>query len=128
MKHLIYITVLFLSAFSYAQESSSIHGIVLDFESNNAPLTFAKITIKETGAKVLSNDKGFFKFENLKSGEYTLVISFIGYETKEAKIKVTSSNSNPIELVLQQTTISLEDLVATLANTDDNLSSSTKNN
>lgn len=126
MKHIIYVVIFFISALSYAQSSGSINGSVLDFDSNNEPLMFAKVSIKETGAEVLSDEKGFFKFENLSDGEYTLVSSFTGYETKESKTNV-ASNATHIKLVLEPSTISLEDLVSTMASTDHSASSNTNN-
>ena len=127
MKHIIYIAIFFISALSFAQENTgTISGNLLDFESNNQPLMFAKISIKETGADILSDEKGFFKFENLKNGEYTLVSSFTGYATKEAKIKVASNSTN-IKLVLEPSTISLEDLVSTMASIDNSTSSNANN-
>ncbi len=126
MKHIIYIAVFFISALSYAQDAGSISGNLLDLESNNDPLIFAKVSIKETGAEVLSDEKGFFKFQNLEDGEYTLVSSFTGYETKESKIKVVS-NTTKIKLVLEPSSISLEDLISTMASAD-NSTSSTANN
>lgn len=126
MKHIIYLAIFFISTLSFAQETGTISGNLLDFESNNEPLIFAEVLIKETGAKVLSDEKGYFKFENLKHGEYTLVTSFVGYETKEYKITLVSNTAN-IKLMLEPNTISLEDLVATIASADNN-SSSTINN
>ena len=126
MKNIIYIAIFFISALSYAQETGSISGNLLDFESNNEPLIFAKVTIKETGAEILSDEKGYFKFKNLKAGEYTLVTSFTGYETKETKITVASDTS-AIKLVLEPSTLSLEDLVATMASVDNGSSSTTNN-
>lgn len=127
MKHIIYIALFFISALSYAQETGSINGNLLDFESNNEPLMFAKVTIKETGAEATANEKGFFKFDNLKSGEYTLVSRFTGYQTKETKITV-AANTTSIKLVLEPSTISLEDLMATMASADNSSTSSTTNN
>ncbi len=127
MKHILYIATFFISALSFAQESTgTISGNLLDFESNNTPLMFAKVSIKETGVEVLSDEKGFFKFENLNDGEYTLVSSFVGYKTKESKIKVASNTVN-IELVLKASSISLDDLVSVMANVDNSSSSSTNN-
>ena len=126
MKHIIYLAIFFISTLSFAQETGTISGNLLDFESNNEPLIFAEVLIKETGVKVLSDEKGYFKFENLKHGEYTLVTSFVGYETKEYKITLVSNTAN-IKLMLEPNTISLEDLVATIASADNN-SSSTINN
>ena len=125
MKHILYIAIFFISALSYAQEAGSISGKVLDFESNSEPLIFAKVSIKETGSEVLSDEKGFFKFENLKTGEYTLVSTFTGDETKETKITVAANNTN-IKLVLEPSSLSLEDLVATMASVE-NSASTTSN-
>ncbi|MFV9551608.1 carboxypeptidase-like regulatory domain-containing protein [Algibacter sp. PT7-4] len=125
MKHILYIALFFISAISYSQSTGSISGKLVDFESNNEPLMFAKITIKETGTEVLSDEKGFFKFDNLIDGEYTLVSSFVGYQTKELKVK---SNTNNIKFALEANTISLEDLVLTMASADNNSSSTTTTN
>jgi len=125
MRNIIYVAIFFISALSYAQSNGSVNGNVLDFESNNEPLMFAKVSIKETGAEVLSDEKGFFKFENLSDGEYTLVSSFTGYETKESKIKV-ASNATQIKLVLEPSSISLEDLVSAMASVE-NRASTTSN-
>jgi len=125
MRNIIYVAIFFISTLSYAQSNGSVNGNVLDFESNNEPLMFAKVSIKETGAEVLSDEKGFFKFENLNDGEYTLVSSFTGYETKESKIKV-ASNATQIKLVLEPSSISLEDLVSAMASVE-NRASTTSN-
>ena len=128
MKHIIYTALFFISALSFAQENTgTISGNLLDFESNNEPLMFAKVSIKETGAEILSDEKGFFKFDNLKNGEYTLVSSFVGYETKESKIKVESNNSTALKITLEPSTISLEDLVFTIASVDTPQTSTTNN-
>ena len=57
MKHIIYIAIFFISALSFAQNTGSISGNLLDFESNNDPLMFAKVLIKETGAEPVENTK-----------------------------------------------------------------------
>jgi len=118
MKHIIYTALFFISALSFAQNTGSISGNLLDFESNNAPLMFAKVLIKETGAEALSDEKGLFKFENLKDGEYTLVSSFVGYDTKESKINVESNKITTLKITLKPSTLSLEDLVFTIASVD----------
>lgn len=127
MKHIIYTALFFISALSFAQNTGSISGNFLDFESNNDPLMFAKVLIKETGAEVLSDEKGFFKFENLKDGEYTLVSSFVGYETKESKINVELNKTTTLKITLEPSTLSLEDLVFTIASVDTPQTSITNN-
>ncbi|KAA5827681.1 carboxypeptidase-like regulatory domain-containing protein [Algibacter amylolyticus] len=123
MKHIIYITLFFISALSFGQDTGAIHGNLLDFESNNEPLILAKVVLKETGAQVLSDDKGFFKFDNLENGEYTLVSSFVGYNTKETKITI-ASDAALVKVILEPSTLSLEDLMATMASADNSASAS----
>lgn len=127
MKRIIYIAIFFISALTYAQDSGSINGNVLDFESNNQPLIFTKVSIKETGAESLSDEKGVFKFENLNDGEYTLVSSFTGYETKETKITVASNKIATAKIILEASTISLEDLMSTMASADVKSTTTTNN-
>lgn len=117
MKYL-FALVFFISAFSFAQNSGSISGKLIDSEAANTPLMFAKIKIKETGKELLSNENGFFKFEGLKDGTYTLVCSFVGYETKKLKTKVTTNKNTQVELALKASTISLDELVLTLADSE----------
>ena len=128
MKHIALTFFFFISVFAFAQSNGSIGGILLDAESNHEPLILAKILIKETGLEALSDENGAFKFQNLKNGTYTLVCSFIGYDTKEFEIKVASNKVANTKLYLQASTISLDDLVLTLASADKKETSSTLNN
>ncbi len=64
----------------------SITGKVLD--ENNQPLVSATVLIENTFAGTYSNQKGEFVLKNLKTGEYNIKISFIGYETQSKKIKL----------------------------------------
>lgn len=118
MKNLIFITVLFISVFSFGQSGATLNGKLTDLESNNEPLLYAKVMVKETGHEALSNEKGLFKLENLHAGVYTLVYSFTGYETKEVKIEVKEGKANHVDLALGASTVSLEDLMSVLASAD----------
>lgn len=118
LKQIIFTTFIFVSTYTFAQNNGSISGNLLDNESNNKPLKFAKIHIKETSAEVLSDEHGFFKFKNLKNGTYTLVCSFVGYDNKEIEVKVNSGKSSPIKLALSASTLLLDDLIMVMTNAD----------
>ena len=120
MKHILYITLLFVSAFGFAQSTNSISGNLLDLESDNAPLLYGEVMIKETGTAVVSDENGFFTFDNVDSGSYTLVYSFVGYDTKELKVDVTESASENLELYLGASAVSLDDFASLFANADVN--------
>jgi len=115
MRRVILLSAFFISAFAFAQETSSINGILMDLESNNEGLAYAKVSIKETGKSAFTDEKGFFKFENLKEGTYTLEYSFVGYETKETTTEITSGKETQITLFLAASTVSINGILA-LAN------------
>lgn len=109
MKKVIFIFVFLLPIFFFGQDLS-ITGTIVDLESDNEPLELAQIRVKETGIKVLTNEKGEFQIKNLDKGIYTLVYSFVGYETKEVKVNLQSKH-NLDPLSLKATSISLDDLM-----------------
>lgn len=70
-----------------------VSGRVLD--ENNAPLVGATVKVKGTGRTVLTDNKGEFALIKIDD-KAVLVISFLGYETKEIK---AAEASNSIKLV-----------------------------
>ena len=66
----------------------------------NEPLPFANVLVKETGDGVTTDFDGKYTIE-LSSGNYTLIFSFVGYETKEiTNIKVNGDNYTITDIVL----------------------------
>lgn len=55
-------------------------------DENGQPLAGASVTVKGTELKIITNEKGEFSFTSLDE-KAVLVISFIGYETKELAVK-----------------------------------------
>ncbi|WP_187269398.1 carboxypeptidase-like regulatory domain-containing protein [Algibacter pacificus] len=118
MKHFFLITAFLMSAISFAQDNTSIKGNILDLDANNTPLELARISIKETGDKTITDENGNFKFEGLNPGTYTVSVSFSGYETKTIKVSVTANRLSKINETLSPESLSLNDLMLTFANVD----------
>lgn len=112
MKQLIIIFILLCTSLGFAQNTGLIVGKVLDKEFDNSPLLFANISIKGTGLETTTDQTGLFILENIEDGDYTLVCSFVGYETKELKVKVASGKSDDIKIALGASTFSLADLAS----------------
>ncbi len=101
------------TVFAFAQNKGTLSGKVLDFEMNNEPLPFANVYIKGTEIGSTTDFEGLYTF-NVLPGTYTLVFSFIGYETVEVNnIIVTAGETFTIEdLVLKPTEgLALEEVV-----------------
>ncbi len=112
MKQLILFTAILYSSFCFSQNSPSIIGIVLDQESFNEPLMYANVSIEGTTLESFSDENGLFHFENLSEGSYTLVISFVGYETKELNVQIASNQATNISVTLIARTMSLAELTS----------------
>lgn len=116
MRYSITFLLLIFTSLGFAQNTGLIVGKVIDKELNNNPLVFASISIKDTSVKSESDVTGLFLLENLADGDYTLVCSFVGYETKELKVHVDTMQPTEVNFELEAKTISLND-IASIANT-----------
>lgn len=74
-------------------------GIVLD-EKSKLSLSNAEIQIKEVGKKVRSNQLGFFMFDLVPSGSYTLQTDLKGYQTVKDNVTITKNQATTINILL----------------------------
>jgi len=87
----------FISQPLLAQNQFTINGLLVD-ETTKDPVDFASVALFDQHDQQVggmnSNAKGGFAFEKLSSGNYTLRISFVGYDTYENKVELTNKNLN----------------------------------
>ena len=112
MKSLFTIVLLAFSTLGFAQNAGIIVGKVTDNAVDNEPLIYANISIKGTAVEASTDMTGLFHIENLADGDYTLVCSFAGYETKELNIHVSAMESTEVTVSLSPSTVSLNDLAS----------------
>ncbi len=72
--------------FAFGQEKGTIRGVVTD-KATGEPLPAANIVVVGTMMGTTTDADGAFILE-VPAGEYTLRVSYIGYETKEQKVSV----------------------------------------
>ena len=112
MKHLLYIFSFLLTSIAFSQNTGLIVGKIMDNELNNSPLVLANVSVKGTSIVTDTDMSGTFTIENLKDGDYTLVCSFVGYETKEIQVHVSAFEPAELKLSLAASSISLNDILA----------------
>ncbi|WP_051238764.1 carboxypeptidase-like regulatory domain-containing protein [Gaetbulibacter saemankumensis] len=115
MKVFFFIASLFISSTLFAQNTGMVVGKIMDNELTDAPLVLAKVSVKGTDIEASTDLSGLFYIENLQDGEYTLICSFIGYESKEIHVKVNAFEPTELKIGLAASTISLND-IASLTN------------
>ncbi|MCT4664083.1 MAG: TonB-dependent receptor [Flavobacteriales bacterium] len=98
-KALVYISLIISMIFatqSLAQSKITLSGYVKD-KSSSEELIGANIVIKEIGKGISTNAYGYYAID-LKPGNYTIEVSFIGYDTYTEKIDLSSSKTRNFSL------------------------------
>jgi hypothetical protein len=94
MKTKIIVFFLFFSATILGQ--TKVGGKVVDDFGD--PIAFANVVFKNSKEGVITDDNGNFYFES-KENYTTLLVSFVGYQTKEIKLKPGLNKDLKIELI-----------------------------
>jgi outer membrane receptor protein involved in Fe transport len=105
-----------ISTISFAQENTgSIAGALTDKEMNNDPLAFANVLIKGTTKGTTSDFDGLYVIDGLEAGTYTVVFSYLGYETVEVPdVTVEAGKVTEINLPMSASQgVSLDEVVVT---------------
>ena len=74
---------------SLLAQNFSISGRV---RSENGPLAFANIVVKNSNNGVIANEQGKYNIPNLKAGVYTLEASYIGYKSSTLNVQIISKS------------------------------------
>ncbi|MES2810149.1 MAG: TonB-dependent receptor [Bacteroidota bacterium] len=80
-----------------ASAQFSVTGKITDQQTGET-LPGATITINSLAISVTSNAGGNYAFKNLKSGNYTLSVSYIGYKTAQSNVSLNANGSADISL------------------------------
>ena len=113
MKQLIKILLIaVISNICIIAQSGTINGKVTDKQSNQL-LVGANIILEKTSHHATANKEGKFIIEGVPAGEYTLIISFVGYQTLEQKVNVTENKTMSIDAALSSTPIHLGEVFVT---------------
>ena len=113
MKKIIVLLAVFTAPFLHAQSTGSVVGKLIDKEYNNEPLAFANILIKGTTTGTTSDFDGHYSFEGLDAEAYTLIFSFVGYETQEINVQVVAGKVTEVNVPMGASAASLDEIVIT---------------
>lgn len=77
--------------------------------SNNKPIPYSSVSIKNTFISAISNDEGVFKIKNLKEGKYVLATNCLGYKMRYDSLEVKADLN--IEIVLNNSDVNLDEIM-----------------
>ena len=101
-----------------AQSHYTLSGYLKD-KKNGETLIGATVYIKETKQGIVTNPYGFYSI-SLPKGEYTVAITFVGYNKMEKKVSLTSNTVLNEEL--DSESIQMEQVIVTSTRKDENVS------
>ncbi|MFD2725118.1 TonB-dependent receptor [Hyunsoonleella rubra] len=110
MRRFILFLLLFVTVLTYAQ-TGSVTGKLTDKEYNNEPLAFANVLIKGTTKGTTSDFDGLYEIANLDAGTYTLVFSFVGYETQEIPVTIAAGETATLNVEMAASAASLDEVI-----------------
>lgn len=101
------ISVIFSTA-SYAQ-TGVIEGQVTN--TDQKPVSGINISLEGTSHGSAADDQGVYSITNVPSGEYTLVVSGVGYQSQEKEISITSGEKLTINITLSTSNEELQEIM-----------------
>jgi len=101
---------LFICTISVAQNKGTISGLLTDKETNNQALPFANVLVKGTNISANTDIDGKYSL-NVNPGNYTLIFSFVGYESVEKPVTVKANETITVNQVLSSGSFTLKDVV-----------------
>ncbi len=103
---------IFYTVFLFGQQAGSLAGKVYDKETKR-PLEAANITLQGTTLGTSTAKDGSFRLENIPAGEYTLVVSYVGYTSHQQTLAVSSAIMISLEVALEPTILPGQTIIVT---------------
>jgi hypothetical protein len=99
--------LLFSLLFTVTAFAGKLTGIITD--DKGKPLPYASVSVKENGRGTTANQEGRYSIE-LNTGDYTIVVQYVGFTKQEQKIHIDSSDKH-LDFTLQPQQLQLKDVV-----------------
>ena len=93
----------------YAQEGT-VRGFVYD-KQNGEPVLFCNIQIKKTKIGTTTDINGMYTLPKVKPGNYTLIVSYLGYNTLEESITLKPNEIITKNFEISQSSLKLDEVV-----------------
>lgn len=110
IKHLTFLSLvgLSISYTSFGQNTTKVIGIVED--KFNQTIPYINIYVEELGKGLSADEDGVFNIDGLKEGNYTFIVSGVGYKTERHKVTVSKEGTTNLKLQLESRGTHLDDV------------------
>jgi TonB-dependent SusC/RagA subfamily outer membrane receptor len=108
--------VLVLAASFALAQTGTVKGTITDAQTGEA-LVGANVFLERTAFGAATDAKGVYTIQNVLQGNYTLVVSYIGYEPFRQAISVKSDRTTTLDIKLNASAVTLSGIVVTAIGT-----------
>ena len=109
MKKILFLFSVLLTTIAFAQKGN-IRGFVYDKESGE-PIIFCNVFLKGTIIGAATDINGMYNISKVNSGNYTVVVTYIGYDTTEVNISLKGGQILSQNLEIGETSVSLGEVI-----------------
>ena len=79
--------------------------------SNGQDIPFANVVVKGTTIGTVSNENGLFSVSGTRKGKITILVSAIGYKSKEIEVAPSTDGSTTVNLDLEEDVMNIDEVV-----------------
>lgn len=93
------------------KETGALQGRVVTYD--NQPAENVTVTLKELNRNTLTNQQGVYSIKHIKPGQYTLVVTMAGLQSREQTVNVKAQATTETDFTLSENHKQLEEVVVT---------------
>jgi hypothetical protein len=101
-----------------AEAGATLSGFVRDSTSGET-LVGATVQLKETRSGAVTNKSGFYSIGGIAGGQYTVVISYLGFASKEIILRLAENESRRLDIALSPDVLEMEEVTIEGSRMDD---------
>ncbi|MBT3209638.1 MAG: TonB-dependent receptor [Bacteroidetes bacterium] len=109
-KTLLLLIICFSFSLGIFAQTGSIRGFVYDKE-NGEPIIFTNVYLHKTTFGAATDVNGYYNLTNIPVGNYTLTITYIGYDTLKMAVNIKTNKIINQNLILKKSSIRLKEFV-----------------
>lgn len=95
------LTLMLLLMFAAVAQNGTIRGMVKT--TDGRPAADVNVALKNQGRATSTNSEGNFEFKNVKEGDYTIIVSFVGLKTQEKSLQLKAGENQALDFTLEET-------------------------
>ena len=104
------ILLLFFTSLLSSQQKAILSGFVRD-KANKESLPYATVSVKELKIGTATNIEGYYAIPNIPEGEFTVVVSLLGYQAFTFKITTTEKKRLIRDILLSDQAVQVSEVI-----------------